>query len=81
MNPFHTLSFYFSETRIDSLTVTNLLQEFLAKTNRLFSFDMTRTAQKTKKLGGNTDRQQDYLISFFLVFRNKEIWLKRELCV
>jgi hypothetical protein len=43
-NPFHTLSFYFFETRIDSSTATILVQETLAKTKRLFPFDTTRTA-------------------------------------
>jgi hypothetical protein len=31
-------------------------REILERTNRLFSFDMTRTAQKTKTLRGYTDR-------------------------
>jgi hypothetical protein len=40
-------------------------QEVLGKTNRIFSFDTTWTAQKTKKLG-RTYRQQGNCISLKL---------------
>jgi hypothetical protein len=34
-------------------------QELLGRTNHLLSFDMTWTAQKTKKIWGYTDRHTD----------------------
>jgi hypothetical protein len=55
-----------------------MLQLVLGRTSRLFSFDTTRAARKTKTSEGDTQthRQQGDLISFFLYFKNKENRLK-----
>jgi hypothetical protein len=45
-------------------------KDVLGRTIRLLSFDTTRTAQKTKKLRGNTDtKQQGYLTSLLSKIR------------
>jgi hypothetical protein len=49
-----------------------ILQESLGRINHLFSFDTTRTAWKTKKLGAGIHRQQADLIRILSVFKNKE---------
>jgi hypothetical protein len=62
-----------------ALRMINLLsllkkQEILGTTNRLLSFDTTRTALKTKKLGWihrSTDGQQSDFVTLLLFFEKK----------